>query len=132
MDNRYLIDTNILIYYLNNKIPENQIEKIERIFKTSFNISTITKIEVLGWHKIKENEKKQIQKFLSNATIFYIDKHIENRAIGIKQSCKAPTPDTIIGATALENNFIIVTRNENDFKKIKGINIFNPFKINKL
>lgn len=51
MDKKYLIDTNIIIYFLDGKIPENQKNKLNEIFKNSFNISTITKIEVLGWCK---------------------------------------------------------------------------------
>jgi len=33
MDKRYLIDTNIIIYYLDNKKPANQIEFIESYLK---------------------------------------------------------------------------------------------------
>ncbi len=128
MDNKYLIDTNIIIYYLNNNIPDKEIDKIEKIFEVSFNISTISKIEVLGWHRITRTEKKRIENFLDNAKIFYLDKAVELKAISIKQKFKIATPDTIISATALENNFIIVTRNEADFVKIKGLKIYNPFK----
>jgi len=127
MDEKFLIDTNIIIYYLDDKIPENEIERLENILSMSFNISTITKIEVLGWHKITKSEKKRIEKFLSNAQVFYIDKVIEQKSIEIKQKYKIATPDIIIGATALENHFTIVSRNEKDFKKINGIKIYNPF-----
>lgn len=36
-------------------------------------------------------------------------------------------PDAIIAATALNNDFVLVTRNEQDFINIKNIQIFNPF-----
>jgi len=45
----YLFDTDILIYFLAGKLPEHTIEKIEEILGYSFNISVITKIEILGW-----------------------------------------------------------------------------------
>ncbi|HEC92192.1 MAG TPA: type II toxin-antitoxin system VapC family toxin, partial [Candidatus Atribacteria bacterium] len=32
-----------------NKVPENEIDKIEKILEEDFNISIITKIEFLGW-----------------------------------------------------------------------------------
>lgn len=51
----------------------------------------------------------------------------EKFLIEIKQKYKIATPDVIIGATALENHFTIVSRNEKDFKKIDGIKIYNPF-----
>lgn len=128
MDEKFLIDTNIIIYYLDDRIPEKEIEKLENIFSSSFYISTITKIEVLGWNKITKSEKKRIEIFLNNAQIFYIDKAIEKKSIEIKQKYKIATPDTIIGATAINNNLTIVSRNEKDFNKIVGIKIYNPFK----
>lgn len=45
----YLMDTNILIYYFADSISKKEINKIEEIFRSSFNISIITKIESLGW-----------------------------------------------------------------------------------
>jgi len=128
MEKRFLIDTNILIYFLVGKIPVAEFEKITNIFQKSFNISTISKVEVLGWHKISLIEKNNIESFISTANIFYIDKIIENRAIVIKQENKINIPDALIGATALVNKMTIVTRNEDDFKKIKGLRIYNPFK----
>ncbi len=127
MEYKYLIDTNIIIYYLDNKIPVLEISKIENIFKDSFNISTITKIEVLGWHKIEEKEMLKVKSFINNARVFYVDSDIEQKSIEIKQKCKIATPDTIIGATALLNNLTIVTRNFKDFRKIEGLNLYNPF-----
>lgn len=127
MEDKYLIDTNVIIYYLDNRIPKQEIKKVEWIFKNSFNISTITKIEVLGWHKIKENEKKKIAQFINNAKVFYLDSSIEEKSIEIKQKNKIATPDTIIGATAILNNFIVVSRNYRDFTKIEGVRNYNPF-----
>ena len=49
MGKEYLVDTNILIYYFADAIQEKELNRIENIFKTFFNISIITKIEFLGW-----------------------------------------------------------------------------------
>lgn len=51
-EEKFLIDSNIIIYYLDDKIPKSQEEKTDRIFETSFTISTVSNIEILGWHKI--------------------------------------------------------------------------------
>ena len=131
MEKKYLIDTNIIIYYLNNSIPKEETEKIEFIFKNSFNISTITKIEILGWHKISREDKNKIERFIKNSNVIYIQKELEELAIRIKQEKKVATPDAIIAATAINYNLVVVTRNENDFNNIKGIEIYNPFTINK-
>ncbi|MDK2916855.1 MAG: hypothetical protein PWR25_1412, partial [Euryarchaeota archaeon] len=46
---RYLLDTNILIYYLADAIPPERVGEIEDMLTSSFRISIITKIEFLGW-----------------------------------------------------------------------------------
>jgi predicted nucleic acid-binding protein len=127
MEERFLIDTNILIYYLDNKIPETEDEKISRIIENSFNISTITKIEILGWNKITEQIKNKVEIFVSGANVIYIDEIVEQKAIEIKQKTKINLPDAIIAATAIIYKMTIITRNENDFIKIKGLKIYNPF-----
>jgi predicted nucleic acid-binding protein len=128
MDKKYIIDTNIIIYYLDNKIPDSQLKKIEQIFIDSFNISTITKIELLGWQKIDELTKRKIEKFLYNSEVFYIDSIIERKVIEVKQKYKIDIPDALIVATSLINDLVIVTRNVKDFENISEISIYNPFK----
>ncbi len=127
MDEKFLIDTNIIIYYLDDKIPQAHEQRVTQILMESFNISTITKIEVLGWHKLNDQDKLRIAEFLEVANVFYLDSAIEKKAIEIRQSHKMATPDTIIGATALIYNLTLVTRNEADFQKIHGLKIYNPF-----
>ncbi|HIJ07286.1 MAG: putative ribonuclease VapC [Methanomicrobiales archaeon 53_19] len=46
---QYLLDTNILIYYLADEIPLLQLPEIEEMLNYSFRISIITRIELLGW-----------------------------------------------------------------------------------
>jgi len=126
MKNRYLIDTNIIIYYFNGIIKD---DIIHTILKDSFNISIITKIEFLSWQKLLNDEKlrnKAIE-FISNATIYDLDEIVANQTIAYRQKYKIKTPDAIIGATALVHGFEIVTNNVNDFKnlnlKITTLNI---------
>ncbi|MFZ4548814.1 MAG: type II toxin-antitoxin system VapC family toxin [Bacteroidales bacterium] len=127
MEERFIIDTNILIYYLDNKIPNGQLPKMNEILRNSFNISTISVIELLGWHKLNNTDKSKMELFLSNANVHFIDYAVQTKAIEIKQKRKTDTPDTIIAATAILNEYTVVTRNESDFSKIDGIKIYNPF-----
>ncbi|MEM1327679.1 MAG: type II toxin-antitoxin system VapC family toxin [Bacteroidota bacterium] len=127
MDERFLIDTNIIIYYLNNEIPANHLERVEEIIRTSFHISTITKIELLGWRALDKEGESEMRTFLAPAQIIYVDPAIEEQAIQIKQGQKIKTPDAIIGATAIVYDMTVVTRNVSDFDKIDGIRLYNPF-----
>ena len=99
MDEKFLIDTNVIIYFLDGKIPENHLDNVSQIFERSFNISTISKIEVLGWHRITKPEKSKIEKFIKSAAVYYFDAVIEKRTIEIKQACKVALPDALIAAT---------------------------------
>jgi len=128
MDRQFLIDTNIIIYHIGGKIPLDHKERIRAIFKESFNISTITKIEVLGWKTEKKEELERIKAFLEPANIIFVDENIQKKTIEIKQAHKIKTPDAIIGATALLYGLTVVTRNESDFNLIEGLSIYNPFK----
>ena len=66
--NKYLIDTNILIYYFNGLIEDN---KVHKIIKDSFNISIISKIEFLSWKVLKESNflNEKANEFVSYANI---------------------------------------------------------------
>lgn len=127
MEKKFLIDTNIVIYYTNGTIPENHYERVSELFSNSFNISTITKIEVLGWKKLEGEEKEKLESFVSNANVFYINQEIEQKTIELKRIHNIAVPDAIIGATALVYEMTLVTRNETDFKKIEGLEIYNPY-----
>jgi predicted nucleic acid-binding protein len=127
MEQNYLVDTNIIIYYLKDSIPQEQLIHVNNIFTHSFHISSITKIELLGWHRIDENQRTQIAEFLSKATVFYVDEEIERITIRLKQEKKMPIADAIIAATALLHKLILVTRNEADFQHIPELTVFNPF-----
>ena len=126
MGKKYLIDRNIIIYFMNNELPQNSLPKIRMILKESFVVSTITNVETLGWYNITENEQIKLAAFLSNATVIYIDKLIEKKAIDIRQNKKMKLGDSIIASTALVNNLTIVTRNESDFYGLE-LTIYNPF-----
>jgi predicted nucleic acid-binding protein len=128
MGQNFLIDTNVVIYYMDGKIPELHYERVSEIFRDSFNISTITKIEVMGWHKITDSDKKRLLTFIDNANVIYIDEGIEQKSIELKQEMKIATPDAIIAATACVYDLVLVTRNEKDFKSISGLSLYNPFK----
>lgn len=123
----YLVDTNILIYYFASAIPENELNKIEKIFDESFTVSVITQIEFLGWDKHTEKGFENAKEFLSQANVITITDDIADLAIRIRKSSKIKLPDAVIAATSLNDNFILVTRNDKDFRNVPDLEIYNPF-----
>ena len=49
MGTRYLVDTNVIIDYLENKLPENAIGFLDSL---EMQLSIISRIELLAWPKI--------------------------------------------------------------------------------
>lgn len=125
---RYLIDTNVLIYFFNGSFNEIQRQFVENLFNISFNISAVTKIEFLGWDKHTHDSLLKARDFLRKEKIIHIDSKIENKAIEIKLQRKIKLPDSIIESTCIVKKLFLVTRNVEDFNK-SCIKIINPFNI---
>ena len=124
---KYLLDTNILIYYWNGDIPEAERDRIEAILKHSFIVSIITKIELLGWRKHTPEGFKKAKEFLERAEILPIDDCLADLTIELKRDNNIKLADGLIAATALLNDLVLVTRNEEDFSDLIDLEIYNPF-----
>jgi len=122
----YLIDTNILIYHTKaSEVVSNFIRDI--IAKQRFNISILTKIEFLGWNRHSTEGFKRCRQLIELANIYGLDEEIAEKAIALKRQSKIKLADAVIAATAIMNNFKLVTRNVDDYKMVKELKVFNPF-----
>jgi predicted nucleic acid-binding protein len=123
MGKKYLIDSNILIEFTGQLLPEMVYLELSSIIDSDFNISFINKIEVLA-HPTADF---RWQNFIAQSTIFKADDEIINKAIEIRKARKIKIPDAIIAATAIANDLILLTRNMADFKNVKGLEAENPW-----
>ena len=126
MEKRYLIDSNVVIGYLDNKLPEHGMALMNPVIDDIPNISIITKIEVLRFNT-STGAYKILEDFINESAIFNLNDLVVDHTISICKSHKIKLPDAIIAATALVHSFTLVTRNISDFKKIKGIDLLNPW-----
>jgi predicted nucleic acid-binding protein len=126
MGQGFLIDTNIVIATLGNKLPVGGAAFIKTI---PANISVITQIELLGWHGVVANDLAPLTDFVNKATIFSLDPAIVQQTIILRQYHKIKTPDAIIAATALIHGLTLVSRNVSDFKQIAQLQVINPFEL---
>lgn len=60
------------------------------------------------------------------AEVYELTENVANKTIELRKTYKTKLPDAIIAATALENQFTILTRNTIDFEKINGLEVINP------
>jgi predicted nucleic acid-binding protein len=123
MGKKYLIDSNSLIEYTGRLLPKYAYATLSSIIDTDFNISFINKIEVLG-HRAAD---LPWQNFIGQATVIGVSNNIIEQAIEIRKTCKIKIPDAIVAATAMVDGLVLVTRDVNDFKAIKGLQVENPW-----
>jgi toxin FitB len=125
MGTRYLIDSNILIKFQGNLMPENVQYYVSDIIDKDFNISVICEMDVLG-HNAASIE---VEEFINLANIVGIDKAVRITTIRLRKLYKIKLPDAIIAATSLVNDWTLLTQNDKDFRKIEGLKVENPFNI---
>ena len=122
----YLIDTNILIYHTEGSEVVSNIIR-EALARKAFNVSVLTKIEFLGWEKHSPEGFEKCSRLIKLSNVYLIDDDIAEKTIELKRRVKIKLADAVIAATALVNNFKLVTRNVDDYKAVKELEIFNPF-----
>jgi hypothetical protein len=118
----YLLDSNILIYALlagNNDFRD-------LIAKKKSACSIVSKIEVLGYHKLSAEEKEAFEYLFNNITILPLNSVIAQITIKLRQVRKISLGDAIIAATAGWHKAELLTANTKDFNKIEHLKIKNP------
>jgi toxin FitB len=117
-----LVDSNILIYAAQ---PEHS--TLKTILQgDDVAVSNISRLEVLGYHKITEDQKNFFNAIFSLVKIIEVDKKVINKAIEIRQGKNVKVGDAIIAASAILNSAELITRNVDDFKHLLSIKITNP------
>ena len=123
----YLLDSNVIIDFFNSKLPDNGKKFIDDIDPI---ISVITRIELFASSKLSETEISKLNSFVEIVDIIdYLNSEIVEKAVLIRQKHKIKLPDSIIAASELANNLILVTRNISDFNEIEGLKLINPYNL---
>ena len=124
MATRFLLDTNVAIYFLKNSLPENARSfLVAALADGQTTISFITQIELLAFPTISLQEEIAIVDFIEFFSPVGIDEAIVSECISIRRKTKLKLPDAIIAATALIYKLELITSNLNDFKKVEDLKI---------
>lgn len=129
---RYLIDTNICIYVINNRPPE-----VRRIFEghssSESAVSVITMLELkVGAHKsqLPLSRLDLIDRFASPMT--HLPFTDDDAAVAAELRAgleRRGTPigpyDLLVAAQALNRNLTIITSNETVFRRVPGLKLDN-------
>jgi len=125
---QYLIDTNAVIDYLGKKLSLPGMAFMNKVIDAVPNISVITKIELLGFNTPAEHYQT-LTDFVNDSIVLDLISYVTDKSIDIRKLYKTKLPDTIIAATALVNNLVLVIRNIPDFKNIDRLQLINPYEV---
>ena len=117
-----ILDTNILIYLSKNELTLSSfVEPGDTLY-----ISVITYMEALGFPFKNKIEEKLISGLCENLIVLPLSESIVKHVIKLRKSHKIKLPDAIIAATAIENNCVLVTANEGDYRDLH-VKLHNPY-----
>jgi tRNA(fMet)-specific endonuclease VapC len=126
----YLLDTNICIHFFKGQFDLKK--KIEQIGYDKFAISEITLAELIyGAEKSQKKDKNIIvvENFIEKITIIPIFESIKiygkEKARLKSKGTSISDLDLFIGATAIVNDMILITRNVREFERMENIKIEN-------
>jgi predicted nucleic acid-binding protein len=115
-------DTNIIIYIGNGTLTEDIIGDEPICY------ASITLIESLGYTDILSAEEQRIKELLATISQVPLSDEIIQAAVQLRQFKRMSLGDAIIAATAIEQNCQLWTVNEDDFKGIPDLIMYNPLK----
>jgi len=128
MGSGFLLDTNIVIYFLDAKLPVSARDYVQAALESDMAcISVISKMELLGWNFSSQEDEQKARQFIKDIYVLDLTDEIVEKTIELrKQWPKTKLPDAIIAATALIHNLSLLSINNPDFSKISGLNFVNP------
>ena len=125
MGTRYLLDTNAVLDFMGKKLPAKSHFLLSEIIDDEINISAINKIELLGFSFVDQG----LIDFVSFAEVYPIDDETIEKTIDIRKKHKLKLPDAVIAATAIINDFTLITHNIKDFQKIIELRVIDSYMI---
>ncbi|MEI6411585.1 MAG: type II toxin-antitoxin system VapC family toxin [Bacteroidota bacterium] len=127
-----LLDTDTLSFYL--KGYPNVVSRIDSAFDRfgHLNISVITYYEILNGLLFKDAQRqlKSFQQLLHYCQIIYFDTSVAELAATIYADLRKTNQmightDVMIGATAILHDMVLVTNNQDHFKRILNLDLEN-------
>jgi predicted nucleic acid-binding protein len=125
MTAQILVDTNILIDVSRGFEPTIELLKREGSYAVLY-ISVTTQMELIIGCKNKQ-DLNALASFLDSFQVASLNQNIATRAVSLLQTYYLShgllIVDALIAATALENQLLLLTRNQKDFRFINGLSL---------
>jgi predicted nucleic acid-binding protein len=117
-ENQFLVDTDILIAYLNRRSYRSYLENpLNRIY-----YSAITKKELLSKPGLKASERQAILNLLRRFRLVRIDQTVADEYSQLRANYSSLAKgDALIAASALVRRIPLLTQNMRHFRRVRGL-----------
>src|SRR3989338_4024369 len=122
-----LIDTDVLIHALSGNAQASILSRIDDAIADQARYSVVTRMELLGWNGHTADSRRETEALLAQLMEITLTPAIVALVIDIRSSITIKLPDAIIAASALAENLPLMTCNTDDFKRIAGLVVIDPF-----
>jgi len=117
-----LLDSNIIIYAARPELGSLR----TFIRENSPAVSIISRVEVLGFHLLKGEEREALEQFFRAANVLALTDDCAEWATKLRQRRKITLGDALLAGSAIAFGRTLVTRNVDDFVWIPELKIMNP------
>ena len=112
-----LVDTNILIYFLNGDLTIKEVLNEKHIY-----ISFITELELLGFKNISSKQEKLLRDLLNECIVLPLNEKIKTNYVSLRKNYSLKLADSIIVATSLSVNLPLFSADK-QLKQIKELDL---------
>ena len=117
-----LLDSNIIIYATQ---PHHD-ELRQFIASVSPVVSTISYVEVLGYHLLSEADKSLLEAFFQATDVLPINDAVVQKAVELRQKKRMSLGDSLIAGTTIAFDLTLITHNIQDFEWIPELKLIDP------
>ena len=117
-----MLDSNLIIYAARPEYPGLR----RLIAARSPAVSTMSVVEVLGYHKLSEDDRRHFEAFFAASNVLPITDAVVAQAVSLRQSRKMSLGDALVAATALVFERELLTHNVKDFLGVPGLAVADP------
>lgn len=108
----WLLDTNVVIGLLKQQPAAIALAESQKLELSQSAVSQITRMELLGFPGLVDEEERAILEFLQSCQVLLIDEAVEGAAIRLRRAGLCKLPDAIIAATAQMHQLKLLTLDE--------------------
>ena len=105
----FLLYTNIVIGLLKGYEPAVLLAEANRLSLGQAAISQITRMELLSFSSLSQQEEAEIRAFIGCCQVLMLDEQVEAQGIQLRRSGTLKLPDAIVASTAIVHSLKLLT-----------------------